>query len=274
MRKHYPADANRIGVTGVSSGAMMTNVMLGVYPDVFRPAQLHGRAVRLLRHHQRLGVEQRSAPAARSSRTPQQWGDLVRNGYPGYTGTRPRMQIWHGTTDTTLRYPNFGEQIKQWTNVLGVSPDPQSTDYPQSGWTRTRYGDTVGPAPVEAISIQGDGTTPSRSTPRGHPLPRPGRHREPHHAAAEPDDHPAQPDDAAEPADHAAEPDHDAAEPDDDSAGYGWVFGVGVVEFVDGWFRGHGEGDRGFLGYAGLDGEHDSAGWDECDRYVVGVGQW
>ena len=34
------------------------------------------------------------------------------------------MQIWHGTNDTTLRYPNFGEQIKQWTNVHGLSQTP------------------------------------------------------------------------------------------------------------------------------------------------------
>jgi poly(hydroxyalkanoate) depolymerase family esterase len=30
------ADANRVYVTGASSGAMMTNVLLGVYPEVFK----------------------------------------------------------------------------------------------------------------------------------------------------------------------------------------------------------------------------------------------
>ncbi|MFE9188058.1 ricin-type beta-trefoil lectin domain protein [Micromonospora sp. NPDC007208] len=90
-------------------------------------------------------------------RTPQQWGDLVRNAYPGYTGKRPRFQIWHGTTDTTLSYVNFGEQIKQWTNVQGVSQTPSFTDSPQTSATRTRYGGTGGTAPVEAISFQGYG---------------------------------------------------------------------------------------------------------------------
>ena len=89
--------------------------------------------------------------------TPQQWGDLVRNAFPGYTGARPRMQIWHGTQDTTLQYPNFGEQIKQWTNVHGLSQTPSFTDTPQSGWTRTRYGGTGTMAPVEAISIANTG---------------------------------------------------------------------------------------------------------------------
>lgn len=89
--------------------------------------------------------------------TPQEWGNHVRTAYPGYTGPRPRMQVWHGTEDDVLRYPNFGEEIKQWTNVLGVSQTPAATDSPQSGWTRTRYGATGDRAPVEAISLQGVG---------------------------------------------------------------------------------------------------------------------
>ena len=79
----------------------------------------------------------------------------MRNAYPGYSGKRPRMQTWHGTNDEILRYPNFGEQIKQWTNVHGLSQTPTFTDTPQAGYTRTRYGGSGGQAPVEAISMQG-----------------------------------------------------------------------------------------------------------------------
>lgn len=35
VRQRYPVDPGRITVGGFSSGAMMTNVMLGLYPDVF-----------------------------------------------------------------------------------------------------------------------------------------------------------------------------------------------------------------------------------------------
>jgi acetylxylan esterase len=35
VRARYPVDADRIFATGISSGAMMTNVLLGLYPDVF-----------------------------------------------------------------------------------------------------------------------------------------------------------------------------------------------------------------------------------------------
>ncbi|NUR47832.1 MAG: PHB depolymerase family esterase [Hamadaea sp.] len=151
------ADAGRVYVTGASSGGMMTNVMLGDYPDVFKAgASFMGVPFGCFATTD--GSSWNSACANGTiTKTPQQWGDLVRAAYPGYSGTRPRMQIWHGTDDTTLRYPNFGEQIKQWTNVLGVSQTPVLTDTPQSGWTRTRYGANSVTAPVEAISIQGVG---------------------------------------------------------------------------------------------------------------------
>ncbi|MFE9182287.1 PHB depolymerase family esterase [Micromonospora haikouensis] len=157
VRGRYPVDANRIGVIGFSSGAMMTNVMAGLYPDVFH-AGVSSSGVPFGCFATTNGSEWNSeCSGGRIVKTPQQWGDLVRNAYPGYTGKRPRMQIWHGTTDTTLSYVNFGEQIKQWTNVLGVSQTPAYTDYPQTSATRTRYGGTGGTAPVEAISFQGYG---------------------------------------------------------------------------------------------------------------------
>jgi hypothetical protein len=92
-------------------------------------------------------------------KSPQEWGNLVRSMYPGHTGAYPRMQVWHGTTDTTLAYPNFGEELDQWTNLHGLSRTPSSTDSPQSSWTRTRYGNTSTRATVEGVSIAGTGHT-------------------------------------------------------------------------------------------------------------------
>jgi poly(hydroxyalkanoate) depolymerase family esterase len=153
----YSADTGRIYATGISSGAMMTNVLLGDYPDVFAAgAAFSGVPFGCFATTD--GSEWNSACSGGTvTHTPQQWGDLVRAAYPGYTGTRPRMQVWHGTEDDVLRYPNFGEEIKQWTNVLGVGQTPAATDTPVSGWTRTRYGATGDRAPVEAISLQGVG---------------------------------------------------------------------------------------------------------------------
>ncbi|AVT33114.1 MULTISPECIES: PHB depolymerase family esterase [unclassified Plantactinospora] len=145
----------QVFATGVSSGGMMTNVLLGNYPDVFTA----GAAFAGVPHScfATTGGSTWNSECANGQiiRTAQQWGDLVRAAYPGYTGARPRMQLWHGTNDETLRYANFGEEIKQWTNVHGLSQTPTYTDTPQSGHTRTRYGGSGPTAPVEAISMQG-----------------------------------------------------------------------------------------------------------------------
>jgi poly(hydroxyalkanoate) depolymerase family esterase len=157
VEQHDNGDPSRVYVTGASSGGMMTDVLLGDYPDVFKAGAAFMGVP--------WGCFATSDPSMWNSqcangqitKTPQQWGDLVRGADPGYTGPRPRVQLWHGTADTTLFYANFGEEIKQWTNVLGVSQTPTSTDTPQSGWTRTRYANSAGVAQVEAYSIAGVG---------------------------------------------------------------------------------------------------------------------
>jgi acetylxylan esterase len=157
VEAHNNGDASRVFVTGASSGGMMTDVLLGDYPDVFKA----GAAFMGVPFGCFAGTEvdewNTACADGQVSMTPQQWGNLVRNADPGYTGPRPRVQLWHGTADPTLNYNNFGEEIKQWTNVLGVSQTPTSTDQPQSGWTRTQYADGSGTVQVEAYSIAGAG---------------------------------------------------------------------------------------------------------------------
>ncbi|KIJ31028.1 carbohydrate-binding module family 1 protein [Sphaerobolus stellatus SS14] len=157
---NWGVDASRVFATGTSSGAMMTNVLMGAYPDIFAAGSLYS------------GVPYGcfEGPNAWNSQcaegqliqTPQQWGDLARSGYPGYTGTRPKVQFWHGTVDTTLYPQNFWEEIKQWTNVFGVSQTPTSnvTNDPQAGYSRASFGPNV-----QAILAQGVGhTVPEHET--------------------------------------------------------------------------------------------------------------
>ncbi|MEV4639710.1 PHB depolymerase family esterase [Actinoplanes sp. NPDC049548] len=157
VQQRYGTDLARTFVTGASSGAMMTNVLLGDYPDVFAAGSAF-MGVPFGCFATADGSGWNSACAnGQVTRTPQAWGDLVRAAYPGHIGSQPRMQLFHGTADDTLRYPNFGEEIKQWTNVLGVSQTPVQTDTPQPGWTRTRYGSATAQAPVEGIGVAGVG---------------------------------------------------------------------------------------------------------------------
>ncbi|NUS17982.1 MAG: PHB depolymerase family esterase [Streptomyces sp.] len=155
--QHYGGNPNAVYVTGESSGGMMTNVMLADYPDVFKA----GAAFMGVPYHcfYTGTVRGWNGPCAggQVSMTAQQWGDLARNADPGYTGPRPRVQLWHGTADTTLNYNNLGEEVKQWTNVLGVSQTPSSSDTPVANWNRSRYNNSSGSTQVEAYSIVGAG---------------------------------------------------------------------------------------------------------------------
>jgi poly(hydroxyalkanoate) depolymerase family esterase len=153
VEQHNNADPNRVFATGLSSGAMMTNVLLGAYPDVFKA----GSAYAGVPFGCFAGTQSFNNTCANGqiTKTPQQWGDLVRAADPGFSGPRPRMQLWHGTADQTLNFVNFGEEIKQWTNVFGLSQTPSTTDSPQSGWTHTTYRSSAGVVVVEATSEQG-----------------------------------------------------------------------------------------------------------------------
>ncbi|KAG9096604.1 hypothetical protein FS749_008122, partial [Ceratobasidium sp. UAMH 11750] len=140
----------KVFATGLSSGAMMTNVLAGAYPDLIKA----GAAFAGVPYGCFAGPDMWNSACANGQvvKTAQQWGDLARTGYPGYTGSRPKMQLWHGTADTTLYTQNFYEEVKQWTNVFGVSQTATATtqNWPVSGWTKSDYGPNV-----EAILAQG-----------------------------------------------------------------------------------------------------------------------
>ena len=126
----YNGDASRVYIFGGSSGGMMTQAMLAVYPDVFRAGSARaGVAAGCWADGYDSSQQWSNTCAAGSvSKTAQQWGDLVRSMYPGYTGHRPRVQLIQGDADTTISYKNMAEAIKEWTNVLALSTTPTSTD--------------------------------------------------------------------------------------------------------------------------------------------------
>jgi len=148
------ADRHRVFATGISSGAMMTNVLLGDYPDVFSAGSAMS-GVPFGCFATTDGSLWNSACADGDvDMTPQQWGDLARAADPGFRGPRPRMQLWHGTADTILFYPNFNGEVAQWTNVLHAHL--ATVDSPQPTWTHSVYTDRVGRVAVDAYSVAGE----------------------------------------------------------------------------------------------------------------------
>ncbi|THU96858.1 carbohydrate esterase family 1 protein [Dendrothele bispora CBS 962.96] len=151
---NWGVDPARVFVTGRSSGAMMTNVMLGSYPELFKAgAASSGVAFGCSRSP--TGMREWSDQCADGQliEAPRQWGDQVRAAFPRYTGRRPGMQLWHGTADDTLNYQNFIEEIKEWTNVFGISENPAITieNDPDMLYTHTVYGY----GQLEAYSVEG-----------------------------------------------------------------------------------------------------------------------
>jgi len=152
-------DQERVFVAGHSSGGMMTNVMLGSYPEVFKAGAAYA-GVPFACYAQGpvddLGWNSNCAQG-KVTMTGKEWGDLVRAAFATFNGSRPRIQLWHGTKDDTIFFQNFKEEIKQWTNVLAVSETPTTTENNalQSTWIRTRYADSSGTVQLEAIEETG-----------------------------------------------------------------------------------------------------------------------
>nr|BFE79615.1 hypothetical protein GCM10020093_022160 [Planobispora longispora] len=89
VQQRYNPDPGRIYVTGASSGAMMTNVLLGDYPDVFAAgAAFMGVPFGCFATAD--GSSWNSACAnGQVVKTPRQWGDLVRGPIPATAARAP-----------------------------------------------------------------------------------------------------------------------------------------------------------------------------------------
>lgn len=152
MRADHGSAADRVYVTGLSSGGAMTAVMLATYPEVFAGGAIVA------------GIPYRCATSSTaafscmspgSDLTPAQWGDKVRAAST-HTGPWPIVSIWHGDADYVVRPANASESLQQWTNVHGVD---QVADVEDSvaGYPHKVYRDAQGRARVETYTITGMG---------------------------------------------------------------------------------------------------------------------
>ena len=155
----YNGDPKRVFVTGVSSGAMMTQVLVGAYPDIFAGGSAFagvpfGCFAPKGNNSGVYGYWSDDCAKGRVKKTPAEWAAAVKAAYPGYDGWRPKLQLFHGTKDEVLDYVNHEEAVKQWTAVLGLSQTPASTtqNTPVSGWTKYTYGPNSW---LEAFSASG-----------------------------------------------------------------------------------------------------------------------
>jgi len=122
----------------------MTNVMCAVYPELFNTgARFSGVAAGCTAGSPgfRPVTVNPNCTNGKIKKSPEEWGRTVKAMYGGYIGSRPRMSIWHGTTDNLVTYPNMAETLKEWSNVSEVSFTKNVTDNPRRGYTQMVYGD-------------------------------------------------------------------------------------------------------------------------------------
>jgi poly(hydroxyalkanoate) depolymerase family esterase len=146
----HGVDRGRIYVTGLSAGGAMASVMLATYPETFAGGAIiaglpYGAA--------------RDVPGAFKAmftgapRDSSAWGDLVRNAAPA-PARWPRVEVWHGTDDQTVRPVNGEELVKQWTDVHGLRVADGESDT-LAGARRRIFRDSAGEARVTHVVVPG-----------------------------------------------------------------------------------------------------------------------
>ena len=130
MKTDHGSDSDRVYISGFSAGGAMAAVMLATWPEMFAAGAVHS------------GVPYRCAVSVNGAtecqgmgnnpgrkKTPAEWGSLVREANPGYSGRLPRVSIWHGQADTFIvHHDNLVELTEQWTDVHGLSMTPDVTE--------------------------------------------------------------------------------------------------------------------------------------------------
>ena len=112
----HDIDRSRIYITGLSAGGAMSAVMLATYPEVFAGGAIiaglpYGSATSVQEAFDAMfQCQPRPAPS---------WGDLVRAA-SSHSGPWPKISVWHGTADQTVKPANADEIIKQWSDVHGL----------------------------------------------------------------------------------------------------------------------------------------------------------
>ncbi|QKX53700.1 uncharacterized protein TRUGW13939_00780 [Talaromyces rugulosus] len=139
----YGADPAQIFVTGSSSGCMMTNVMIALYPDLFAAATCYSGVAAGCLAGSPSSSPIFSDPACANgnvNKTGEQWAQIVYNMDPGYKGHRPKFATLHGTADTVVSPSNLDQEIKQWSTVFGIKQTASNPNTPQQGYTQLVFG--------------------------------------------------------------------------------------------------------------------------------------
>ena len=125
VKANYNVDNSKVFVTGLSAGAAMTSVMAACYPEVFaKGAIMAGTPYKS-------GTDATTAFYAMNgsvNKTPAEWKALITAQNPAYSGSYPKMAIFHGLLDPTVSPNNITELTKQWTAIHNTDQTADATN--------------------------------------------------------------------------------------------------------------------------------------------------
>jgi acetylxylan esterase len=141
---------------------MRQNVMAATYPEMFAAASVYSGVPAGCFYTGTVDGWNATCAQGHVVASQAYWTSVVKNAYPGYSGSRPAMLIMHGSADTTLYPQNFNETVKEWSGVFGYTyPPPAQTlgNTPSSPYTEYRFN---GP---NLVAIYGTGVGHTVSNP-------------------------------------------------------------------------------------------------------------
>jgi poly(hydroxyalkanoate) depolymerase family esterase len=130
-------DARRVFVTGFCAGGALASAMLATYPDVF----CSGAIIAGLPYGSASTVGEAFAAMFGARK------DLIRPlgdrvlAASSHGGPWPKISVWHGNADLTIKPSNADDIVQQWAEVHGLHREPdfvESVDgHPRAVWKGT-----------------------------------------------------------------------------------------------------------------------------------------
>jgi poly(hydroxyalkanoate) depolymerase family esterase len=142
----------RVFVTGLSAGGAMASVMLAVYPEIFAG----GAIVAGLPFGAAATVEQAFESMFKGPRlSGDESADLVRRA-SAHAGPWPKISVWHGAKDQTVKPENATAIVEQWTRLHAL-PATATRVVSTGAYRHRQWANAHGETLVEEFLVAGMG---------------------------------------------------------------------------------------------------------------------